>query len=135
MRQFVEVAIFWAAVFAGICLVSRFPESWLGRILFARQGPLPIRGQPRSRYFMRWAIYAAGWFVQAAFVFLIGWEAQRINPALGEELVFKVFWMAVVPLLATVALVASLLALTASLWRRYLGAERRKRATSHVLHT
>lgn len=135
MRQFVQIAIFWAAVLAAICLVARFPESWPGRILFARQGPLPIRGQPRSRYLLRWAAYAAGWLAEAAFVFALGWAVQRLDPALGDELAFQVFWMAVVPLVAAVALAGSLLALSAALWRRCLGAERRKRRASHAVQT
>ena len=79
MRQFVEIALFWALVPVAICVLARFPESWPARILFARQGPLPIRGQPRSRYLLRWAAYAAGWFAQAMFVLGIGWEAVRLG--------------------------------------------------------
>lgn len=135
MRQFLEIAVFWAVVLAAICLVARFPESWPGRILFARQGPLPIRGQPRSRYFMRWAGYGAGWFAQALLVLAVGWEVRQLDPSLGEALFFQVFWTAVVPLLAVVALAGSLLALTLSLWTRYLGAERRKRGASHAVQT
>jgi len=130
MRQFFEISLFWAVVFAAIWLLARFPESWPGRILFARQGPLPVRGQARSRYLLRWATYAAGWFVQAVLVLGIGWEAWRLDPSLGQALFFQVFWLAVVPLLAAVALLGSLFALAASLWRRYLGAERHKRGVS-----
>lgn len=133
MRQFLEITVFWIVVFAAICLVARFPESWAGRILFARQGPLPIRGQPRSRYLMHWAAYAAGWFAQALLVLGIGWEAQHLDPSLADELFFQVFWMVIVPLLAAVALVGSLVALSASAWRRHFGAERRKGGASHAV--
>jgi hypothetical protein len=133
MRQFFQISLFWAAVFVAIWLLARFPESWLGRIMFARQGPLPLRGEAHSRYLMRWARYAAGWFVQAVVVLGVGWEARRLDPSLGQALFFEVFWLAVVPLLAAVALLGSLFALAASLWRRYLGAERRKRGPSHAV--
>jgi hypothetical protein len=133
MRQFIEIAVFWAVVFAGICVVARFPDSWPGRILFARQGPHPLRGELRSRYLLRWALFAAEWLVQALLVLAIGWEAMRLDPSLSGSLFFQVFWMVVVPLLAMVALLGSLLALTASLWRRYFGAERRKRDASHAV--
>lgn len=131
MEPFIEISLFWAAVFVAIWVVSRFPESWPGRVLFAHQGPLPVRGEPRSRYLMRWAKYAAGWFLQAALVLLIGWAGRQLDPALFDDLFFQVFWMVIVPLAAAVALLGSLGALTASLWRRYLGAERRGRRASH----
>jgi hypothetical protein len=132
MRQFIEIAVFWATVFVAICVLARFPDSWPGRIVFARQGPLPLRGEPRSRYLLRWALFAASWLVQALLVLAIGWEAMRLDPSLSGSLFFQVFWIVVVPLLAGVALLVSLLALTASLWRRYVGAER-KRDTSDAV--
>lgn len=133
MRQFLEISLFWAVVFVAICLVARFPQSWLGRILFARQGPLPFRAEPRSRYLLRWAAYAAGWFAQALLVLGIGWEALRLDPSLAQALFFQVFWLVVVPLVAVVALLASLVALAAALWRRSLGAERRKRGGAQAI--
>jgi hypothetical protein len=132
MRQFVDIAVFWAVVLAGICVVARFPESWLGRILFARLGPLPIRGEPRSRYLLRWAFFGAGWFAQAILVLAIGATALRVQPWLAESLYFLVFWAVVVPLVAAVALSGSLLAVGAALWRRYIGAERRAGRRSHA---
>ena len=133
MGPFLEISLFWAAVLAAICVVARYPESWPGRILFARQGPLPMRSEPRSRYLLRWAAYDASWFAQAMFVFLIGWEALYIDPSLGQALFFQVFCLAVVPFVAAVALLSSLLALAAALWRRHVGAERRKRAGAHAI--
>jgi hypothetical protein len=133
MRQFLEISLFWAVVFVAICLVARFPDSWPGRILFARQGPLPLRREPRSRYLLRWAAYDAGWFAQALLVLGIGWEALRLDPSLAQSLFFQVFWFAVVPLVAVVALLASLVALSAALWRRTLGAERRKRGGAQAI--
>jgi len=133
MQHFLEISLFWAAVFAAICLIARLPDSWPGRILFARQGPHPLRGEPRSRYLLRWAAYDASWFAQAIFVLLIGWEALSIDPSLAQALFFQVFCLAVVPFLATVALLSSLAALAASFWRRYLGAERRKRADARAI--
>jgi hypothetical protein len=125
MRPFVDIAVFWVIVLAGICVLARFPESWLGRMLFARLGPLPTRSELRSHYFLRWALFSAGWFVQAILVLAIGAVALRLHPWLAESLYFLVFWAVVVPLLATVALSGSLLAAGAALWRRYIGAERR----------
>lgn len=135
MREFLEISVFWVIVFAAICTVARFPESWPGRILFAHQGPLPLRGELRSRYLLRWAAYAASWFAQAVVVLGIGWQLLRQDPSLADALFFKVFWLAVVPLLATVALLGSLAALSAALWRRYLGEERRKRRAAHAIQT
>jgi hypothetical protein len=135
MRQFIEIALFWVLVLVAICVLARFPESWPGRILFARQGPLPIRGEARSRYLLRWSAYAAGWFAQAMFVLGIGWEVLSMDASLAKALFFQVFWMAVVPLLALAGLLGALLALGAALWMRYLGAERRNRRPSHAVPT
>jgi hypothetical protein len=82
---------------------------------------------------LRWAAYDAAWFAQAMFVEAIGWEAVRMDPSLEQTLFFQVFCWVEVPFLAAVALLSSLLAFTASLWRRYLGAERRKRAQGRVI--
>lgn len=133
MRQFIEIALFWVIVFVAICVLARFPESWPGRVLFARQGPLPLRREPRSRYLLRWSLFAASWFGQALAVLAIGWAASYLYPWLAGSLFFQVFWLAVVPLLAVVALLTAVSALTASLWRRYLGAERRTRRASHAV--
>ncbi len=133
MRQFVDIAVFWAIVLAGICVLARFPESWLGRLLFARLGPQPIRGELRSRYLLRWAHFSAGWFIQAILVLAIGAAALRLQPWLAESLYFLVFWAVVVPLFAAVALSGSLLAVGTALWRRYIGAERRAGSRSHAI--
>jgi len=124
MREFVSIAVFWIIVLAGIFVLARFPQSWLGRVLFTRLGPLPIRGESRSRYLLRWAAYAAGWFVQTVLVLGIGAIAVQLHPWLAESLYFLVFWAIVVPLLASAALIVSVLAVAAALWRRYVGAER-----------
>ena len=124
MREFVSIAVFWIIVLAGIFVLARFPQSWLGRVLFTRLGPLPIRGESRSRYLLRWAAYAAGWFVQTVLVLGIGAIAVQLHPWLAESLYFLVFWAIVVPFLASVALIVSVLAVAAALWRRYIGAER-----------
>ena len=133
MRPFVDIAVFWAVVLAGICVLARFPESWLGRILFARLGPLPIGGEPRSRYLLRWAFFGVGWFVQAILVLGIGAAALRLEPWLAESLYFLVFWAVVVPVLAAFALAGALLAVGAAVWRRYIGAERRAGRRSHAV--
>ncbi len=133
MRQFVEIAVFWVIVLIAICVLARYPESWPGRILFARQGPLPLRREPRSRYLLRWSLCCANWFFQAVVVLAIGWAALRLDSSLFASLFFQVFWLAVVPLLAAAALLSSLATLTAALWRRYLGAERRKRDAAQAI--
>jgi hypothetical protein len=124
MGHFINAAIFSLIVLVVISLVARYPESWPGRILFARLGPVPGRFEPRSRYFLRWAAYAADWFVQASFAFAIGWAAWRAEPSLADSLPFLVLWLVVVPLLAIASLTGSALAVAAFLWRRYVGAER-----------
>jgi hypothetical protein len=133
MRQFVEIAVFWVVVFVAICVLARFPDSWPGRILFARQ-PRRIRSaRTEACGLLRWALFAVELLFQVLLVLGMGWEAIRLDSWLSGLLFFQVFWMVVVPLLAAVALLVSLLALTASLWRRYVGAERRKRDTSHAV--
>jgi hypothetical protein len=127
MDHFINVAIFSAITFVAICVLARYPSSWLGRIAFARLGPAPVRLESRSHYFLRWAAYAADWFIQAVFVFAIGWGTWRVAPGLADSLPFVVLWLVVVPLLAIVSLAGFALALVAFLWTRFVGAERAAR--------
>ncbi|HEX8012535.1 MAG TPA: hypothetical protein VF814_16615 [Casimicrobiaceae bacterium] len=124
MSHLINAAIFSLLTFAAIRLLARYPESRLGRIAFARLGPTPLRFELRSYYFLRWAAYAADWFVQALCVFAIGWSAWRVAPSLADSLPFVVLWLVVVPMLAIVSLAGAALAIVAFLWRRYVGAER-----------
>ena len=135
MSHFIDVAIFSVIVLVAILLLARYPNSWLGRIAFERLGPMPLRFEPRSRYILRWAGYAADWFAQAVFAFLIGWLAWGTAPWLADSLPFIVLWLVVVPLLALVSLVGTVIALVAYTWRVHFGAERRVRAASGVVKT
>ena len=130
MRHFIDIAILSAIVLVAICLLARYPDSWLGRIVFTRLGPTPLRRELRSRYFLRWAAYAAGWFAQAVGAFALGWVAWWRVPSLAESLPFLVLWLVVIPLLATVSLAGSAMAVVAFLWRRCVGAERAAGAVS-----
>ena len=124
MSHFVDIAILSMIVLVAICLLARYPDSWLGRLVFARLGPAPMPRELRSRYLLRWAACAAGWFAQAVFAFALGWAAWRLVPSLSDSLPFVVLWLVVVPLLAIVALAGSTVAIVAVLWRRFFGAER-----------
>ena len=124
MRHFVDIAILSMVVLVAICLLARYPDSWLGRLVFARLGPAPLPRELRSHYLLRWAACAAGWFAQAVFAFGLGWVAWRVAPSLADSLPFVVLWLVVVPLLAIFALAGSVFAIVAVLWRRFFGAER-----------
>ena len=135
MSQFINVAIFSGIVLVAILVLARYPDSWLGRIAFARLGPVPLRFEPRSRYFLRWAAFAADWFAQAIFAFVIGWLAWGAAPSLADSLPFIVLWLVVVPLLAIVSLAGTAVALGAYTWRRHFGAERAAGAASGAIKT
>lgn len=135
MSHFINVAIFSVIVLMAILLLARYPNSWFGRIAFARLGPMPLRFEQRSRYFLRWAGYAADWFAQAVFAFVIGWLAWSAAPSLADSLPFIALWLVVVPLLAIVSLTGTAVALVAYTWRRHVGAERRARAASGAVKT
>ncbi len=135
MSQFINVAIFSGIVLVAILVLARYPDSWLGRIAFARLGPVPLRFELRSRYFLRWAAFAADWFAQAICAFVSGWLAWGAAPSLADSLPFIVLWLVVVPLLAMVSLAGTALALVAFLWRRHVGAERAARGASEPVKT
>jgi hypothetical protein len=118
MDYLVRIAVFWVAVCAAILLLSRFPGSPLARIAFARLGPQPVAGEPRSRYLRRWAACAGTWFAQAASIWTACAIAWHLDPALGQSMGFLVFWLIVVSLLGAAAGVASLVALAVSLLAR-----------------
>jgi hypothetical protein len=121
MRHLVDIVAFWAVLFVAIRLLAQFPDSLLARVMFSQQGPLPIRGEARSDYLLRWSAYWGGWLTEVLVVFGTGWVALRWDASLGDSMVFLVFWAVVVPLLGGVAILGALFAFAASCWIRRFG--------------
>jgi hypothetical protein len=121
MSFLTRVVVFWFVVIAAISILRLFPRSLLARVLFAPQGPVPQRGEPRSRYMLRWAAYWESWVVQCVIVFAACWLVTSWLPALAESLWFLALWVAVVPALAAVASFACLVALVAWAKARIVG--------------
>jgi hypothetical protein len=134
MRYFVDTMVFWVVVIVAIRVLVHFPNSVLARVAFSQQGPLPIRGEPRSEYFMRWAAFCRGWLVQGLCMFGAGWVALRWDVSLGDSLVFLVFWGVVVPLLGGVAFLGIVCTLAAAWWIRRFGRERNSRNSAPAGH-
>jgi len=124
MRHLVDIVAFWAVVLVAIWLLAQFPDSLAARVIFSRQGPLPIPGESRSDYLLRWSAYWGGWLAQVLVVFGAGWVALRWEASLGDSMVFLVFWSVVVPVLGGVATLGALFALAASCWLRRFGRDR-----------
>lgn len=116
-----RVIVFWLIVIAAIRLLQLFPQSLPARLAFSRQGPLPLRGEARSRYRLRWAAYWGSWTLQATLVFAACRLAASWLPSLAESLWFLAFWIAVVPALGAIAFVAGVAALAASAKSRIVG--------------
>jgi hypothetical protein len=70
--------------------------------------------------------------LQAVVVFGVGWVALRWDAALADSLSFLVLWAVVVPLLAAVALVATLFALGRSVWARRFGRASSASGSAHA---
>lgn len=121
MPELFHIAAFWVVLVVAIRLAVCFPRSLLARFLFSRHGPLPVRGESQADYFLRCARFGAGWFAQAAGMFVAGWAALQWDASLADSLYFLVLWTAVVPVLGGVALLAALFAFGRSLWARWSG--------------
>jgi hypothetical protein len=121
MSFLMRAVVFWMVVIGAIALLRLFPASLAARVVFAQQGPLPERGERRSRYLLRWAAYWGSWVAQCALVFAGCWVVAMQFPALSEALWFLVLWVAVVPVLAAVAALAGLVALARSAKAAALG--------------
>ena len=132
MQHIVEIVVFWAIVIVAIQLLAQFPDTWLARICFSHQGPLPIRGESRSNHLLRWCGYWASWLAQAIVVFGAGWIALSSDPSLENSTVFLVFWGVVVPFLGCVGLFGALFAFIASCWVRHVA--RQPPDAVHVNH-
>jgi len=128
MGHLVDIAAFWIAVVVVIRLAVYFPRSLLARILFARVGPMPRRGESEVEYFRRWARFGASWLIQAVLVFCAGWMALQFDAELFDSLAFAVLWMVIVPLFGVGALVLAIAALARSVWVQRI---RRSRAVSN----
>ena len=118
MSQFIHIVVFWIAVVVVIRAAVCFPNSLLARVLFWRIDPAPLRGEPDTDYHFRWARFAAGWFLQAAFLFIAGWIALGRDGSLVDSPYFLVFWAMVIPALGAAALLGALFAVTRAIWRR-----------------
>jgi hypothetical protein len=114
MSFLARAVVFWALVIAAISVLRLFPQLLLARAMFAHQGPLPQRGERRSRYMLRWAGYWGSWTAQCVLVFAGCWLAANGFPAVAESLWFLVLWIVVVPALGAIAAFACLVALVAS---------------------
>ena len=133
MSEILRIAAFWVVVVVAIRVAVCFPQSLLARCLFSHHGPLPVRGESQADYLLRCARFGAGWFAQAAVLFVAGGVALQWNASLADSLYFLVLWTVVVPALGGMALLASLFAFGRSLcarWsRRASPATRSARAT------
>ena len=116
MRHIVYIGAFWVVVIIVIRLAVCFPHSLLARLLFSRVGPTRTRGEPDSRYLLRWAGTGASWFAQAALLFAAGALSLMWDPSLFDTLEFVVLWVVVVPLIGAGALILALVALARSVW-------------------
>ncbi len=126
MRQIFYIAGFWIVVIVAIRLAVRFPQSLLARLFFAPFGPVPIRGEPKSEHLLRWARFWGSWFMQALFLFAVGWLVGGWEASLAESPYYLVLWAVVIPILGGIALLASLCALVRWLWIRRFDGERSK---------
>ena len=129
MRQLFHIAAFWVVVVVAIRAAVCFPHCLLARIFFSQFGPVPIRGEAKSSYLLRCARFGGSWFMQASFLFVVGWVALDWNASLADSLYFLVLWAVTIPVLGGVALLASLWALARSLWVRRFGGARSTQAT------
>src|ERR1700680_4248036 len=129
MRQLFRIAAFWVVVVVAIRAAVCFPHSLLARIFFFQFGPVLIRGEAKANYLLRCARFGGSWFMQAAFMFVVGWVALDWHAQLADSLQFLVLWAAATPVLGGGAWVASLWASARSLWGRRFGGARSTQAT------
>ena len=129
MRQLFHIAAFWVVVVVAIRAAVCFPNSLLARVFFSQFGPVPIRGEAKSSYLLRCARFGGSWFMQAAFLFVVGCVALNWHASLADSLYFLVLWAVITPMLGGVALLASLWALARSLCVRRFGGARSTHAT------
>jgi len=120
MRQIVHIAAFWVVVIVAIRLAVCFPRSLLAHVLFARIGPMRVRGELEPDYLLRWVRFGMSSFAQAALLFVAGSAALQLEATLFDSLVFAVLWVVVIPLLGVSALMLALSAFARSLWVRRL---------------
>ena len=125
MLQLFHIAAFWVIVVVAIRAAVCFPHSLLARIFFSQFGPVPIRSEEKCAYLLR----RVRWFMQAVFLFLVGWVALDWDASLADSLYFLVLWAVTIPVLGGVALLASLWALARLLWVRRFGGVRSTQAT------
>jgi hypothetical protein len=132
MPELLHIAAFWAVVVVVIRLAVCFPQSLLARFLFSHHGPLPVRGESQAAYFLRCARFDASWFMQAVFLFVVGWVALQWDASPVNSLFFLVLWAVVVPALGGVALLAAIFAVGRSIWVQWLGPANSTSSSAHA---
>src|ERR1700674_4227800 len=124
MRQLFHIAAFWVVVVVAIRAAVCFPHSLLARIFFFQFGPVLIRGEAKANYLLRCARFGGSWFMQAAFLFVIGWVGLEWHAGRAVSLYFLGLWAVIILVAGGVALLASLWALPCSLWVGRFGGAR-----------
>ena len=119
MRQLFFIIAFWIVVVVSIRLAVHFPRSFLARVFFTQFGPVPVHGETRGDYLLRYARFGGSWFAQALALFAVGWIALAWQPSLADSLYFLVLWAVIIPLLGGLAFLISLGALSRCLWIRW----------------
>ncbi|HVO87959.1 MAG TPA: hypothetical protein VMV45_05425 [Casimicrobiaceae bacterium] len=118
MPQLLHSVAFWIAIIVAARVAVCYPHSAFSRFLLSRIAPTRSAGESRRCYRMRCASLAVGWFAQAAVLVSLGWVALRFDASLADSLYFMVMWIAVVPAVATCALLVALSSLALALLTR-----------------
>jgi hypothetical protein len=100
------ITVFWVAVYVGVPILKRSPNSRLSRLAFTWIGPHPAPGERWSTFRLRWSIYSVWWLVHIAAVFSVLWIAVRHWPSIANQMWWQALWFAL-PLGAGMALLAA----------------------------
>jgi hypothetical protein len=98
---------FWALLFGALWFLRRRPGSIFAQAALTWIGPLPTEGELWSRFQLRWASYACGWFLQFAVALSLLYVASRIWPGAADATWFNVLYFAL-PIGIGMALLAAI---------------------------
>jgi hypothetical protein len=91
MPSEIKIAFFWLAVWIGVKLLQKNPDSFLSKLAFSWNGPFPLVGEKRSSFYFRQVRYALGWLIELLFVSAALLTAAWLIPAVKDAEIFLMF--------------------------------------------
>jgi hypothetical protein len=88
MPNAIKIALFLIAVWCGVKMLQKNPDSFVSKLAFSWSGPFPVVGEKRSSFYFRQVRFALGWLIELLLIGATLFVAVWLIPALKEAETF-----------------------------------------------